>query len=396
MRKKITAFCLSLLLLCLSLSPALAWESTTLGHGMRGEEVKELQQALINLGYLKGTADGIYGNKTENAVRAFQRKNKLSCDGLAGAKTRALIMDRASASSSAPAAEQKETAAPAPDTADASSPSSSPSSSSSSASSSSSLFGGNYATLRSGSSGSRVRTLQKALISLNYLAGSADGKFGAKTKAAVLSFQKASGLKADGAAGRQTLTKLEKACSAGEKAAVQPAETASSEPAASRETPAEESLNPVMSVPGVGSLVLLRWYDDVKPALASGQHLLVCDPSTGLNWTLRVYARGRHCDAEPLTARDTATMLKAFGGTNTWNQKGVYVRLPDGRWTIGSTHDVPHDTSSVKDNNFNGHLCVHFLRPMEETKQNDPSYGVANQNTLRAMWKSLTGEEITD
>ena len=89
-------------------------------------------------------------------------------------------------------------------------------------------------------------------------------------------------------------------------------------------------------------------------------------------------------------------MLKAFGGTNTWNQKGVYVRLPDGRWTIGSTHDVPHDTSSVKDNNFNGHLCVHFLRPMEETKQNDPSYGVANQNTLRAMWKSLTGEEITD
>ena len=87
-------------------------------------------------------------------------------------------------------------------------------------------------------------------------------------------------------------------------------------------------------------------------------------------------------------------MLKAFGGENTWNQKGVYVKLPSGVWTVGSTHDMPHMTGNVKDNDFNGHLCVHFLRDMSEAEKNDPNYGVSNQKTIRALWKSLTGEEL--
>ena len=89
-------------------------------------------------------------------------------------------------------------------------------------------------------------------------------------------------------------------------------------------------------------------------------------------------------------------MLAAFGGENTWSLKAVYAKLPSGLWTIGSTHDMPHLSGSVNDNNFDGHLCVHFLRTMSEAQQNDPSYGVANQNTIRAFWKSLTGETISD
>ena len=89
-------------------------------------------------------------------------------------------------------------------------------------------------------------------------------------------------------------------------------------------------------------------------------------------------------------------MLKAFGGENTWSQKAVYVRLPSGIWTIGSTHDMPHLSGSISNNNFNGHLCVHFLRDMSEAQQNDPNYGVANQETIRALWKSLTGEELVN
>ena len=88
-------------------------------------------------------------------------------------------------------------------------------------------------------------------------------------------------------------------------------------------------------------------------------------------------------------------MVQAFGGKNTWTQKGVYVMLPSGIWTIGSTHDMPHDSGSIKDNGFNGHLCVHFLRDMDEAKKNDPKYGVANQETIRKLWKSLTGEDIS-
>ena len=395
MKKRLPAFCLALALLVLSLCPSLALESTTLCHGMQGEEVRRLQQALITLGYLKGSADGVFGNKTENAVRAFQRKNRLSCDGLAGMKTRQLIMGMVSASPS-PAPESGGTASSAAESASAAE------SETAAAPASSSLFGGNYTALRSGSSGSRVRALQQALIALRYLTGSADGKFGSMTRTAVLRFQRASGLAADGIAGKKTLSQLEKAYASGAASSSGETGSPSAEPSPSPSPSGDtasvtaESVNPVMPVPDASSLVLLRWFDDVKPALSSGQHLLVCDPATGLNWTLRVYSRGRHCDAEPLTAQDTATMLKAFGGVNTWNQKGVYVRLPDGRWTVGSTHDVPHDSGSVKDNNFNGHLCVHFLRTMEETQKNDPSYGVANQYTIRALWKSVTGQEIAD
>ena len=57
---------------------------------------------------------------------------------------------------------------------------------------------------------------------------------------------------------------------------------------------------------------------------------------------------------------------------------------------------MPHMSGAVKDNQFDGHLCVHFLRTMEEAQKNDPSYGVANQKTIRSFWKSLTGEEIKD
>ena len=87
--------------------------------------------------------------------------------------------------------------------------------------------------------------------------------------------------------------------------------------------------------------------------------------------------------------------VQAFGGRNTWDQKGGYVRLPNGIWTIGSTHDMPHDSGSIKENGFNGHLCVHFLRNMDEAMQNDPNYGVDNQKTIRALWKKLSGEEIS-
>ncbi|MBE0601224.1 MAG: hypothetical protein IH607_05500, partial [Firmicutes bacterium] len=135
----------------------------------------------------------------------------------------------------------------------------------------------------------------------------------------------------------------------------------------------------------------LYWYTEVKPNISNGSTLTVYDPASGLTWKLRAYSSGRHCDAEPLTAEDTATMLEAFGGEITWTPKPVYVKLPDGRWTLAATHDVAHLSGAVKDNDFDGHLCVHFLRTYPETKVYDPNYGVNNQNTIRSFWKSKTG-----
>lgn len=67
--------------------------TTLLRNGMKGTAVKELQIALISLGYSCGVwgADGDFGDGTELAVRSFQRKNNLEVDGIVGAQTMAAI-----------------------------------------------------------------------------------------------------------------------------------------------------------------------------------------------------------------------------------------------------------------------------------------------------------------
>lgn len=56
-------------------------------YGSRGTAVTRLQQALKDKGYLKGKVDGIYGDQTYDAVKAFQRAKGLAVDGIAGRKT---------------------------------------------------------------------------------------------------------------------------------------------------------------------------------------------------------------------------------------------------------------------------------------------------------------------
>ncbi len=61
--------------------------AAVLKQGSRGNTVKTLQQKLKNWGYYTGAVDGIYGAKTKEAVRYFQRRNGLAVDGIAGPKT---------------------------------------------------------------------------------------------------------------------------------------------------------------------------------------------------------------------------------------------------------------------------------------------------------------------
>lgn len=64
-----------------------------LKNGMEGADVKELQSALIKLGYSCGSwgADGEFGDATEFAVRRFQTFNGLDVDGEVGEKTLAKL-----------------------------------------------------------------------------------------------------------------------------------------------------------------------------------------------------------------------------------------------------------------------------------------------------------------
>ena len=59
---------------------------TQVQYGSKGSAVKELQELLNNNGYSL-TADGIFGSKTQAAVKDYQLKNGLTVDGIAGLNT---------------------------------------------------------------------------------------------------------------------------------------------------------------------------------------------------------------------------------------------------------------------------------------------------------------------
>ncbi|ADU31911.1 L,D-transpeptidase family protein [Evansella cellulosilytica] len=138
--------------------------SEVLRLGSRGQAVRDLQEKLTNQGYHLGSIDGIFGPATENAVRKFQRDRGLTIDGIVGQNTlQALEKTTATVSST---------------------------------------------TLRRGSRGEAVRSLQSDLHSLGYETGGIDGIFGPATERAVKSFQRTNGITVDGIVGNQTLSKL--------------------------------------------------------------------------------------------------------------------------------------------------------------------------------------------
>ncbi len=81
MKKLLLVFVIYLLL------PASASASVVLGPGSRGDSVRELQSWLKEFGYYTGSVDGIFGPRTHQAVKEFQKNSGLAADGLVGAET---------------------------------------------------------------------------------------------------------------------------------------------------------------------------------------------------------------------------------------------------------------------------------------------------------------------
>ena len=138
-------------------------------RGCTGDAVKTLQEKLNAKGFDSGNVDGIFGVKTYAAATAFQKANGLGVDGIVGKLTWAKLYD------ATPVNVTPVTTQPM---------------------------------LRTGSRGDAVRKLQELLNAKGYTCGSVDGIFGSKTYAAVLAFQKANGLAADGIVGSLTWGKL--------------------------------------------------------------------------------------------------------------------------------------------------------------------------------------------
>ena len=141
-------------------------------RGCTGDAVKTLQEKLNAKGFDSGNVDGIFGAKTYAAVTAFQKANGLGVDGIVGKLTWGKLYG---VSPAMPVETTTVVGRPM---------------------------------VSYGSRGDAVRKLQELLNALGYDCGSVDGIFGSKTKAAVLAFQKANGLGADGIVGPLTWGKL--------------------------------------------------------------------------------------------------------------------------------------------------------------------------------------------
>ena len=119
---------------------------------------KEVQEDLADLGFYDGPVNGVYGPRTTAAVKRFQARAGLPVDGIVGTQTMGAI----------------------------------------------NLALGNDST-------DAVDLLQTTLKGLCYYGGNVDGIFGSGTEAALIAFQRAEGLNADGRYGPKTAVALAKA-----------------------------------------------------------------------------------------------------------------------------------------------------------------------------------------
>ena len=297
--------------------------------GDKSEDVRTLQQNLKLLGYYKGSITGSYGKLTKEAVAKFQRANKLTADGIAGTKTLEAVRKKVLGSGSTTGVSE-------------------------SVSTSTQLM--------SGSKGDDVKKLQNMLKTLGYFTGNATGNYGELTKSAVIAFQKAKGLTADGIAGSKTIAAIN----------------------ADYNGTGTSSANLLSK--SSASKVLYENFYNWRTRYSNGEYCTVYDFSTGLSWKLRIMTKDKHMDAEPASEEDTAIMQRAFGNQTTWTPKAVWVTFSDGRTYMGSTHDVPHGTQHLTKNNFKGHLCVHFPLNMK-TAESIGDYAVSHQKAINEGWE---------
>jgi peptidoglycan hydrolase-like protein with peptidoglycan-binding domain len=129
-----------------------------LRRGSTDPAVRDLQEALRALGHDPGAIDGVFGQRTEAAVRAFQHEREIPVDGIVGRVTWINI-----------------------DEADQSEP-----------------------VLRLGSTGLPVRRLQSRMSAVGFDTGGVDGRFNAKTESAVRLLQQQARLVVDGVVGPAT------------------------------------------------------------------------------------------------------------------------------------------------------------------------------------------------
>lgn len=305
--------------------------------GSEGEDVLSLQNRLAELKYAVSRTSK-YDSMTQEAVKQFQLQNSLKADGIFGSQTAQVLQ-----SSAARTALDKPLS---------------------------------FNTLRIDNNNPAVEAMQKALKDLGFPL-SVNSRFDIATHQAVVGFQQRNGLPITGIADALSQAAMFSGNANGYSTSVSGISASEGKGGG----------------PSSSQVKLLHWFKDIKPRFSAGQTITVYHPSSDTSFNIRFYSMGNHADSEPSTWKDTQLMNRAFG-TPSWNINTVYVKLPDGTWTLAAMHNRPHLTGAISGNGFGGHLCIHFLRDMDEVNRNDPDYGASNQRAIRKAWQNMTGEVI--
>ncbi len=154
----------------------------TMRYGDKNDGVKQLQAKLKNLGYFNNDITGNFYSATEAAVRAFQRANGLTEDGIAGPKVQAKLFGSTSSVVVVTPTEQKPTVVQPVNT--------------------------SGMTMKYGDKGSDVVDLQNKLKKLGYFNEVSTGNYYSVTEGAVKAFQKDYGYSADGIATQELIDKI--------------------------------------------------------------------------------------------------------------------------------------------------------------------------------------------
>lgn len=182
-----------------------------------------------------------------------------------------------------------------------------------------------------GDTGEDVKDIQRRLKELGYFDGAIGGNYLSRTKSAVAAFQLANGLQVDGICDKVTYGKLF-------------SENAESVHTDDRPAYAKE----------------MDWFkSDIQKIFPKGLTVRVVDVDTGLSWYEQRRGGSNHADVQPLTKEDTEKLKRAYGGKWAWTRRAIWVIINDTAYAA-SMNGMPHGGSSIKNNGFDGHHCIHF------------------------------------
>lgn len=185
-----------------------------------------------------------------------------------------------------------------------------------------------------GCQGDEVKRLQYRLKELGYFAGNIGGHYYDLTQAAVEAFELDAGLQVDGLCDQLTWERI----------------FADDAPKAAKGGLATDQNY---------AKTMDWWKSDIQKIFSKGTDALITDVETRLSWMERRRGGTNHADVQPLTKEDTAKLKQAYGGKWSWNRRAIWVTI-NGVTYAASMNGMPHGGSSIKDNNFDGHHCIHF------------------------------------